>query len=73
MKFNIVLEPEEKGWYSAYCPALPGCYSQGKTKQEALRNMKEAINGFIEALKKDHKKIKIKPVTPEIKTLEVAV
>ena len=38
----------------AECPSLPGCISQGKTKEKALENIKEAIQGYIDALKEDN-------------------
>ncbi|MHA1682360.1 MAG: type II toxin-antitoxin system HicB family antitoxin [Promethearchaeota archaeon] len=48
MKFKIVLEECEEGGYSATVPALPGCISEGDTKEEALENIKEAIELYIE-------------------------
>lgn len=42
MKFTVILDPEEKGAYSVYCPAIPGCVSQGDSLDEALANIKEA-------------------------------
>lgn len=54
MEYRIVLEPDpEDGGYVAHCPALPGCYSQGDTKEEALSNISEAIEAYIESLQKD--------------------
>ncbi len=47
MMFHVVLTPEEDGWVVAECPALPGCDSQGKTEQEALANIKEAITAWL--------------------------
>lgn len=43
MKFKIILEKDEDNWYVATVPALPGCISQGKTENEAINNIKEAI------------------------------
>lgn len=51
MKLKVILEAEEEGGYSVYCPALPGCYSQGDTVEEALANIREAIQLYIETLK----------------------
>jgi len=48
MKLDIVLEKEEDGGYSAHCPALKGCHSQGRTREEALKNMQEAIELYLE-------------------------
>ena len=50
----------EDGYWVVECPSLPGCISQGKTKEEALKNIKEAIELYIEVLKEDKK-----PVPPE--------
>ena len=43
MKFNITLDRDEDGMWIAECPSIPGCVSQGKTKNEALANVQEAI------------------------------
>jgi len=48
MKLTIVLEPQEEGGYTVYVPSLPGCISQGNTKQEAIKNIKEAIELYLE-------------------------
>lgn len=50
MKFKVVLEPQKEGGYTVYVPALPGCVSEGNTKEEALRNIKEAIELYLEPL-----------------------
>jgi len=44
----------EDGYWVAECPSLPGCISQGKTKEDAIHNIKEAIEGYILALKEDN-------------------
>lgn len=46
MKINVILEKQEKGGYAIYVPSLPGCISQGETKEEALENIKEALELF---------------------------
>ena len=46
MKLTIVLEPQEEGGFTAYVPSLPGCISEGDTKEEAIENIKEAIELF---------------------------
>lgn len=52
-KFPVFLEYDiEYEGFVADCPTLPGCMSQGKTKQEALKNIKEAISGYLKVLKK---------------------
>lgn len=48
MKLTVVLEPQEEGGYTVYVPSLPGCISQGETKDEALKNIKEAIELYLE-------------------------
>lgn len=48
MKFNVTLERDEDGIWVAECPAIPGCVSQGKTKEEALANAQEAIQLCLE-------------------------
>ena len=51
MKYRVVMEPQEEGGYTVYVPALPGCVSQGETVEEALSNIKEAIEVYLESLK----------------------
>ena len=50
---SLGLYPGEDGYWAVECPSLPGCISQGKTKQEALANIKEAIEGYTAALEED--------------------
>ncbi len=47
--FEVVLEPEEEGGYHVYTPSLKGCHSYGSTKEEALRNIAEAIALWLES------------------------
>ncbi len=47
---QVVIYPGEDGYWVAECPGLPGCVSQGKTREEATQNIKEAIQGYIAAL-----------------------
>jgi len=49
MQFTVILEPGENGYIVAHCPALKGCWSQGKSENEALANIKDAIEGWLEA------------------------
>jgi predicted RNase H-like HicB family nuclease len=51
MKYKVVVEPQEEGGYTVYVPILPGCISQGETVEEALANIKEAIEVYLESLK----------------------
>ena len=57
MKYRIILEQDEDGMFVAECPSLPGCISQGKNRQEAIKNIKDAINGYLESLKKHNEPI----------------
>ena len=49
MLYKVVLKKSEEG-YSVSCPALPGCWSQGETEEDALENIKDAIEGYLEVL-----------------------
>lgn len=50
MRLDVILEKDEDGFYVASCPAVKGCHSQGRTKREALANIREAIIGCLEVL-----------------------
>ena len=50
---QVVIYPGEDGYWVAECPSLPGCISQGKTREESITNIREAIEVYIEALKDD--------------------
>ena len=50
MKLHVLIEQDEAGYFVAEVPALPGCLSQGKTHAEALANVKEAIEGWLETM-----------------------
>lgn len=52
MKFLVLLEQGEDGYIVAECPSLPGCISQGKTREEALENIKDAIQGILKLRRK---------------------
>jgi predicted RNase H-like HicB family nuclease len=70
MRYRIFIEQDEDGSFVAECPALPGCISQGKTRKEAVANIQDAIEGYIESLKKHNEPIP-PPIEEEI--IEVAV
>ncbi|MDP2937422.1 MAG: type II toxin-antitoxin system HicB family antitoxin [Dehalococcoidia bacterium] len=53
MKYTVIIEKGQESGYVAYCPALRGCVSQGETKDQALRNIKEAAEVYLEALLED--------------------
>ncbi len=61
MKLRVVIEQDEDGVFVAECPSLPGCVSQGKTRSEAVKNIKDAISGYISSLKKHNE-----PIPPPI-------
>jgi predicted RNase H-like HicB family nuclease len=61
MKFRVLLERDEDGFYVVQVPELPGCISQGKTREEAIENIKDAIRGYLESLKKHGE-----PIPPSI-------
>ena len=65
MKFRILIEPDEDGVFVAECPSLPGCVSQGNTREEALVNVKDAIAGYLASLKKHNEPAPL-PVTEEV-------
>jgi predicted RNase H-like HicB family nuclease len=53
MNLKIVFEPSDEGGYTVYVPCLPGCISEGNSKEEALANIKEAIELFLEPVEDD--------------------
>lgn len=66
---QVVIYPGEDKYWVAECPSLPGCISQGRTKEEAIANIREAIQGYVAALEEDNL-----PVPPEnFETMLVAV
>ncbi len=69
MKYRVNIEKDEDGVFIAKCPALPGCISQGKTRKEALANIKDAMEGYLASLKRHNE-----PVPPSIEeeTVEVS-
>ena len=48
MEIEVVLEPQEEGGYTIHVPSLPGCISEGETKEEAIKNIKEAMALWLE-------------------------
>jgi predicted RNase H-like HicB family nuclease len=53
MKLRVVLEPSEEGGYTVFVPALPGCISEGETREEALKNIQEALELYLEPVDDD--------------------
>ncbi|RLE38026.1 type II toxin-antitoxin system HicB family antitoxin [Candidatus Acetothermia bacterium] len=71
MTYKVVFEPAEEGGYTVYVPSLPGCISEGDAYEEALKNIKEAIKGWIEVSKQFGDEIP--PSDVIIDTVEVSV
>ncbi|HOZ48516.1 MAG TPA: type II toxin-antitoxin system HicB family antitoxin [Candidatus Hydrogenedentes bacterium] len=61
MRYRVHIELDEDGIFVAECPALPGCISQGATRGEAIANIKDAMAGYIESLRKHNE-----PVPPSV-------
>ena len=53
MRFKVVLEASDEGGYTVYVPSLPGCISEGETVEEAMRNIQEAIELYLEPVEDD--------------------
>ena len=71
MKFRVIVELDEDGVFVAECPTLPGCVSQGKTREEAMTNIRDAIQGYIQSLEKHGDPIP-GPITEEIIEIPVS-
>ena len=67
MKLKVVLEPSDEGGYTVYVPSLPGCISEGDTREEALSNIKEAIALYMESVEDDF------TISPDTEIMEIAV
>jgi predicted RNase H-like HicB family nuclease len=65
MRFRVVIEQDEDGKFVAHCPTLPGCWSEGNTRDEAKRNMADAMQGYLASLEKHGDPIP-PPITEEI-------
>ena len=70
MRSRVIIEQDEDGVFIVECPSLPGCISQGKTREEAIKNIEDAIKGYIESLKAHDE-----PIPPSIteEVIEVVV
>ncbi len=68
MRFRVIIEQDEDKVFVAECPSLPGCISQGKTRSEAIENIKDAVEGYLESLKKHNE-----PIPPSIEEEVVEV
>ena len=70
MKYRVLIEQDEDGIFIIECPSLPGCISQGKTREEAVKNIQDAIAGYLESLKKHNEAI---PPSIQEEIIEVGV
>ena len=68
LKLLVVFETDEDGWEVASCPSLPGCHSQGRTREEALANIREAIRGYLASMREHGAPL---PSSSEFRVLEV--
>ena len=67
MKLKIMLEPSDEGGYTVFVPALPGCISEGDTKEDALKNIREAIELYLEPVEDD------KSFSPDTEEIEISI
>jgi predicted RNase H-like HicB family nuclease len=65
MKYRVLIEQDEDGMYVAEVPSLPGCISQGQTREKALENIKEAIAVYLESLEAHNEPVP-PPITEEL-------
>ena len=68
MWYRVLIEQDEDGGFVAECPSLPGCISQGETRNEALKNIQDAIKGYLVSLKRHNEPI---PSSIEEEVVEV--
>ncbi len=69
--FTVILEREQEGGYHAFCPTLKGCHTQGDTLDEALANVREAIEAYLESLRARGESLPVEDIF--IKPVEVAL
>ncbi len=67
MKIQVILEPSDESGFTAIVPSLPGCISEGNTREEALKNIREAIELYLEPVDDD---LRFKP---DAQVLEIAI
>ena len=70
MKIRVFIEQDEEGRFVATCPALPGCISEGDTREEALANIQDAIAGYVESLRKHGEPVP-PPISEEVLEVEL--
>jgi antitoxin HicB len=69
MKMRVIIEQDEDGKFVATCPTLPGCLSQGDTRQQALANIQDAIAGYIKSLRQHGEPVP-PPISEEVVEVE---
>ncbi len=69
MKYRVLIEPDEDGVFVAEVPSLPGCISQGQTREQAIENIKEAIALYLESLEAHNEPVP-PPITEELVEIE---
>jgi predicted RNase H-like HicB family nuclease len=62
MNIRVVIEQDEDGFYVAEVPAMPGCLSQGRTREEAIANIREAIAGWLEVMERKAGDVRGEPI-----------
>ena len=67
MKIQIILEPSDEGGYTAYIPSLPGCISEGNTREDTMSNIREAIDLYLEPVDDD------RSFAPNAELVELAI
>lgn len=67
MKIQVILEPSEDGGYTVFVPSLPGCISEGESREEAILNIREAIELYLEPVEDDQ------TFSPNAECIELAV
>jgi predicted RNase H-like HicB family nuclease len=68
MKFPVTLDRDEDGVWTVQCPSIPGCWSQGSTREEALENIRDAIRACLEVRAEQGL-----PLTVEVRQVEVTI
>lgn len=70
-RYTVIIEREQDGGFHAFCPALPGCHTQGESLEETLINIREAIQVYLESLKAHNEPVPVEDIL--IKPIEVAL
>lgn len=71
MRYTAIFEAEADGGYHAFCPALPGCHSEGDTLDAAVANLREAMGAYLESLRAHGEPLPVEDIV--IRPLDVAV